>query len=306
MVPLGAGPPRGPGRSNHRGCRKRASRDPSARQARGRRRQARATSGSSTPGGGYLYGDGRPLGPGGGGGPSGPPPEPPPGGEGWDPSDQYLRGGLDSSRPPNSERMAEETYWNLRKSVTSVRLWMTYWWMGQRKGDLYDNLWLCDKTVNVTLEDAWKRGGRTEIDMQIRANDVVQHALSTTGAQVSYLITRDDRARAEALTYQPPGKSHVLPEREVVRTREASKQVFQQAWRAEGKGGYGPGPDDDEGGKGALRRRRKGAGAAGEKRRKAAPKGDKCGSQPAEVGPASAGEAKGAAADAQEAALGAA
>lgn len=110
------------------------------------------------------------------------------------------------------------------------------------------------------------------MDHHLKNNDISEHALATIGAQVSYLIHRDDRARAEALTCQPPGRAHVLPEKEVTRIRDTAKQVYLQEWRAKGPA---PAQQDDEGSKGAARRRRRRAGGQDEKGGKSAPEGGK-------------------------------
>ena len=167
---------------------------------------------------------------------------------------------MGSSFDPNRRRLAKEIYWNLRRCARSVRAYMTDQFSGKRSGVLFQELYLAAENVDLLVSDAWNQGGTTAVNYLLDTSDVCEHCLCRIAAEVSFLLTGDSAMRDEMRSCRPPGGSHLMPDHEVIRSREISKQQHLQRQRVGGRGATDGGDDSDDPPKRARRRRGRGKG----------------------------------------------
>ena len=86
--------------------------------------------------------------------------------------------------------------------------------------------------------------------------------MTRLAAEVPFLMTGDAQMRDEIQSCRPPGGKHLVPDAEVIRAREVSKQQFLQAQRTK-KGVAFQDDDDGAGAAAAATRRRRKRGGRG-------------------------------------------
>ena len=170
---------------------------------------------------------------------------------------------MGSSLDPNRRRLAREIYWNLRRYARSVRAYMTDQFSGKRSGVLFQELYLAAENVDLLVSETWSQGGTTAVNYLLDTSDVCEHCLCRIAAEVSFLLTGDYAMRDEMRSCRPPGGTHLMPDHEVIRSREISKQQHLQRQRVGGRSAA-DGGDDSDGAPKRARRRRGGGGKGGE------------------------------------------
>ena len=160
---------------------------------------------------------------------------------------------------PAKKRIGREIYWNIRRTARSVRAFLTDQYPGKREGLLFRELFLAGENVELMVTDAWKFGRTAEVNRLLDNSDVTEHCLTRLAAEVSYLLTGDSQMRDEIQSCRPPGGKHLVPDAEVIRTRDVSKQQFLQHQRVH-KGVNYTEDASEAAGPGGRRRQRRGGG----------------------------------------------
>ena len=186
--------------------------------------------------------------------------------------DPYIGSGAATSLPADRRRVAHDTYWAIRRSSQSVRLYMSNYYPGEKNGQTFEDLWLAAELVDCELDRAYRIGGLAGVNGALASNDTLEHLLSRIGAQVALARTGDHGMYRSLLTSRPPGQSDILPEWSLTAARDVAKVQHLQQVRVKGSGPVHYDDDDVDGGAPRRARRRgndKGAG----KGDAAAPKG---------------------------------
>lgn len=120
---------------------------------------------------------------------------------------------------------------------------MTDQFVGKRSGLLWKELYLAAENIDLLAAEAWNFGGLPALDAMLDRSDVCEHGLTRLAAEVSYLMTGDAIMRDEMLSCRPPGAAHLVPDSELIRARDLSKQQYLQQQRVK----YNPRAKDGEG-----------------------------------------------------------
>ena len=176
--------------------------------------------------------------------------------------DPYSQNRWTRTLPMSHKRVASETYWKLRGSAASVRDYMAVHYQGARDTQEWHDLWAASVSVDVTLEEAYKKGGYPEVCRTLEEDDRLEVWLCRLGAQVAFLRTGDRSMLRELQASTAPGQTDILPGWAIEAARNQGKSEFQQQGRV--RAGYSSQNQREEGGQGgAFRRPRRPPGKAG-------------------------------------------
>ena len=166
-----------------------------------------------------------------------------------------MQSGRGSSIAPGRQRLATETYWNLRRCALSVRHYLTQFYTGEKHGQRFDDLFLMAECVDIGTDAAYRRGGLPLLAYELATNDQLEHCLARIGGEVLLQRTGDYQAFQEVLTAAVPGRSNILPQWAVDHARDHSKLITAQRERVR-RGGLGAEDRSDDEEPAARRRTR--------------------------------------------------
>ena len=160
---------------------------------------------------------------GGGGGPSGgypafgrPPPLPvsPQGGatgQGYEGRDPYIAGRQTGITKSGYRRMGAEIYWDMRRSASSIVEYIERYYPGSTDEPSYLAAWQQGNSIDVALEEAYRRGGYSGV-VELLGNDTTLELTLNSLAANWHLKTTGDAAGAKSLRAAcPPGSASLAP-----------------------------------------------------------------------------------------------